>query len=94
MQNSGAFLRYTFNHKNTQFVIINPSNLLNLLDKIHRKQKIINSYLWVTEKNKCWETRGIKKQDQILIAEDCYSNEDRDFTKFLNNWDQITREVR
>ena len=87
------FVLYTFNHKNTHFVIIKPSDLLNLLDKIHSKQKIINSYLWVTEKNKCWEARGLKKQDHILIAEGDYSNEDRDFTRFLNNWDQITREI-
>ena len=75
------------------YELTKPVDLLNLLDKIHGKQKLFNSYLWVTSENKCWEARGLKKHDQLLIAEHRYVNEDRDFTNFLNNWDQITKEL-
>ena len=88
------FVLHTFNHKNIQFVIIKPSDLLNRLDKIHINQKSINIYFWVTKKRKCWETRRLKKQDQILIANHSYSNPVRDFSKFLNNWEQVIKELK
>lgn len=56
---------------------------------IHSKGKTIQSYLWVTEKNRCWESRGLKRQEQLAIADGQYSNSERDFTAYLNNWGPI-----
>ena len=49
-----------------------------MLKNIHGKNETIQSYLWVTSKNKCWETRGLLKNDQILVASHHYKNGDRD----------------
>lgn len=70
----------------SDFVVIEPSELLKRLDRIHGKTKTIQSYLWITRKNRCWETRGLKNQERLEITEDHYQNPDRDFSDYLNNW--------
>lgn len=89
-----VFVLHSFNQKNMQYVIIEPEELLNKLSKLHGNIKTIQSYFWVTQKNKCWETRGLKKEEQILIANHGYDNADRDFTKYLNNWELIKRNLK
>jgi len=75
----------------SDFVIITPAELLRRLDAIHPgNPKIFQSYLLVTEKDKCWETRGLKHSDRLLIAQGEFkNNQERDFTDYLNNWDPI-----
>jgi hypothetical protein len=75
----------------SDFVIITPAELLRRLDAIHHgKPKIFQSYLWVTEKEECWETRDLTRPDQVLIAKGEFeNNEERDFKDYLNNWDPI-----
>ncbi len=53
----------------------------------------MQSYLCVTEKGKCWETRNLPKRDRILIANHSYSNPDRDFTQYLNAWRGLERRL-
>ena len=84
-----VFVLVGFEHRSTDFVIIKPSELLNRLNAIYSKGKVIQSYLWVTEKNRCWESRGLKRQEQLAIAQGQYSNSDRDFSTYLNNWGPI-----
>jgi hypothetical protein len=84
-----VFVLMGFERRSTDFVIIKPSELLARLDEIHGKTKVIQSYLWVTEKNRCWETRGLKRQDQLEIAQAHYSNNVRDFSEYLNNWSPV-----
>jgi len=81
-----VFVLVGFERRSTDFVIIKPSELLARLDSIHAKGKMIQSYLWVTEKNRCWETRGLKRQEQLAIAQGQYANEVRDFSAYLNHW--------
>jgi hypothetical protein len=88
------FVLFSFKKKTEQYMIIKPEELLKRLKKLHGDIKRIQSYLWVTEKNKCWETRGAKKKEQILIANNNYSNKDRDFTKYLNAWEQIKKMLK
>jgi len=78
-----------FERRSTDFVIIKPSELLKRLDAIHTKATRIQSYLWVTEKRKCWETRGLKRHEQIEIAQGLYKDKVRDFSGFLNNWSPV-----
>jgi hypothetical protein len=84
-----VFVLMGFERRSTDFVIIKPSELLARLDEIHGKTKVIQSYLWVTKKNRCWETRGLKRQNQLEIAQAHYSNSVRDFSEYLNNWSPV-----
>ena len=81
-----VFVLVGFERRSTDFAIIKPSELLNRLNAIHKNGKTIQSYLWVTEKNRCWESRGLKRPEQLAIAQGRYSNSVRDFTAYLNNW--------
>lgn len=78
-----------FERRSTDFVVIKPSELLGRLDNIHGKAKTIQSYLWVTEKKRCWETRDSKRPEQLAIAQGQYTNEVRDFSQYLNNWSPV-----
>jgi len=60
-------------------------------NRIHGSQKTIQSYLWVTLGENCWETRGLKSEDQLLVAEGRYREPTRNFTKWLNNWTPVER---
>lgn len=84
-----VFVLVGFERRSTDFVIIKPSDLLVRIDVIHGKAKTIQSYLWVTEKNRCWETRGLKRQEQLAIAQGQYTNDAREFTTYLRNWSPI-----
>lgn len=84
-----VFVLIGFERRSADFVIIKPSELLTRLDVIHRKKKIIQSYIWVTEKNRCWESRGLKQQEQLALAQGQYSNSVRDLSMYLNNWNPV-----
>ena len=89
-----VFTLHAFKKTDIQFIIIKPDYFLKRIDDIHgKKHKIIQTYLWVTEKKKCWETRNLNKAEQILVANDAYSNPDRNLTKYLNNWDLLKRQL-
>ena len=77
-----------------QYVIMEPEELFKKLTKLHGNIETIQCYLWVTKKIKCWEARGLKKKEQILVANHKYNNKDRDFTKYLNNWEPIKRNLK
>jgi hypothetical protein len=85
-----VFVLVGFANRTTDFIIIKPDDLLKRLDAIHEKAaKKFQSYLWVTQQGKCYETRGLNRSDQLLIAEKTFTNDARDFTAFLNNWEPI-----
>jgi hypothetical protein len=83
------FVLVGFARRSTDFVIITPADLLRRLDAIHEKSKIVQSYLWVTERRKCWEARGLRRPDQLSIAQGQFKNDERDFTAYLNSWEPI-----
>ncbi len=93
LKNSNAdywvFVLMGVDRGSTDFVVIKPSELLARLDAIHGKRNTIQSYLWVTKKNRCWETRGLKRQAHLAIAEGRYSDRDRDFSAHLNDWGPV-----
>ncbi len=89
-----VFVMQSFEYKTIESVVIPPNMLLQKLGNIHRKSKTIQLYLWVTNKNKCWDTRGLKKAERILAANDSYSNKLRDFTPYLNNWTELKKELK
>jgi len=77
------------NIANMQYLIIEPKVLLRKLTKIHGDLDIYWIYFWITKNGKCWDTRGLSKKEQILVANDTFKNKSRDFTGFLNNWHKI-----
>jgi len=80
-----------FASRTVDFVIIPPGDLWRRLKSIHGSQKTIQSYLWVTEKAQCWETRGLSRTDQLLIAHGGYSDRLRDLSRWLNNWSPLAK---
>lgn len=85
-----VFVLVGFANRSTDFIIIKPDDLLARLDAIHGKTaKKFQSYFWVTKEEKCYETRGLNRTDQLLIAEQTYKNDARDFTPYLNDWTSI-----
>jgi hypothetical protein len=90
-----VFVLPSFVEKQTSFIILPPAELLRRFRAIHGKgDKRIHSYLRVTKAKRCWEARGLANADQDLMALGRYSDEDRDFTQFLNAWQQIEKELK
>ena len=87
-----VFVLPSFIEHETSFIIVPPDELLRRFRAIHgRAAKRFDSYLWVTRTKRCWETRGLPRADQELIAFDRFSDKVRDLSKYLNAWQQIER---
>jgi hypothetical protein len=46
------------------------------------------------EDKRCWEARGLANADQERIAFDSFSDTSRDFSDYLNAWQQIERKLK
>jgi len=85
-----VFVLPSFGKKEPSFILLPPNELIRRFKAIHGTlQKRVQSYLWVTKEERCWEARALLKADEQRIVDDRYSNKVRDFTKFLNAWKQI-----
>jgi hypothetical protein len=84
-----VFVHQGFASRSTDFVIIPREQLLETLSAIHGARKTMQSYIWVTQGKRCWETRGLKGPDQLQVAGGDYQHPRRDLTKWLNNWAPI-----
>jgi hypothetical protein len=85
-----VFVLRGFKKNTTDFVIVPPQELGERLTLIHGLQsEKIKIYPWVTERDECWETRGLKDEDELRIARYQYENPLRDFKKWLNNWTPV-----
>jgi len=90
-----VFVLPSFIERETSFIIIPPRELLRRIHAIHgRSTNKIHSYLWVTKTGRCWESRGISKADQEMIAFDHFSHRSRNFSEFLNAWGSIERKLK
>jgi hypothetical protein len=89
------FVLPSFVEKETSFIILPRVELLRRFKAIHGTAKTrIDSYLRVTKTKRCWEARGLPNADQELIALDRFTDENRDFTVFLNAWKQIKSRLK
>jgi len=80
-----VFVLRGFKKHAPDFVIVPTNQYRRCLTAIHRrKEKKIQSYLCVTEHNRCWEPRGLKRDDEFRIAAGTFKNQLRDFTAYLN----------
>jgi hypothetical protein len=89
-----VFVLYSFDNRDVQYVVISPKRLLSILKRVHGNAKTYNVYLWVTTKNKCWETRGLSQAEQSLVAVDMYSDAKRDLSLFLNDWSALSAKLK
>ena len=84
------FVLVGFANRSTDFIIIKPADLLKRLNLIHgATAKKFQSYLWVTQQGRCYETRGLNRSEQLLIAKNNFEDAARDFSEYLNNWTPI-----
>jgi hypothetical protein len=82
-----------FSAQSTDFVVISPRDLLERLDATHGKSPSIQSYVWVSSSDACWETRGLAPKDQLLVASGNYKDATRRLTSYLNNWRPLERRL-
>lgn len=88
------FVLYPFHQKEVDFVIIPPSALLDLLTSVHGERSVFQSYIWVTKDKRCWETRGLSREEHLSISQGSYKNTVRELTPYLNNWSPIHTTLR
>jgi hypothetical protein len=91
-----VFVLKGFKRHSPDFVVVSTRELRRRLRLIHGpKAKMILSYLWVTERNRCWEARSLEGgiSDQRRIAAGVYENPVRDFTKSLNKWGPLMKKL-
>ena len=70
---------------NYQFIVIKPTKLLEKLTKIHGpNQKIFQTYLWITNKNKCIEGRNLTLNKKEIVMSKLETPKERDFTCYLD----------
>jgi hypothetical protein len=84
---------YRFSRRDFDFVIIEPGLLLERYSKLGEESGRIQSYVWVTENGRCWETRGLSKTEQVSIATGDFNDPVRDLTDFLNNWRPLEEKI-
>lgn len=89
-----VFVLPSFLEHETSFVIVPQAELLRRFTNIYGSKQRIDSYLWVTKNNECWETRGLKKDDKEMVAFGRYKNNDRNFSQYLNRWDLIRKKLK
>jgi len=90
-----VFVLPSFIEHETSFIIVPPAELLRRFRAIHgRTGKRIDSYLWVTKTARCWEARGLPNPEQELIAFDRFADKSRDFTQYLDAWEQIEQRLK
>jgi hypothetical protein len=92
--NLWIFVLYPFNQKEVDFVIAPPSIILERLSSLHGNRSGIQRYIWVTKNKRCWEARGLSREDHLVISKDSYRNPARELTQYLNNWDPIHTALR
>ena len=81
-----VFVLYQFHSKRFDFVVIPPGELLHRYDQIGVRTNPIQTYFSVTKRGQCWETRGLSKDESLMVNCGKYDNPNRDFTKYLNVW--------
>lgn len=84
---------YSHNQKNPHFIIVRPLELYRRLKILRGNVKTMHHYLWVTAKKECWEARELEKGESKLIVNGTYKDSERNFTKFLNNWQPIKKKL-
>ncbi len=86
-----VFVLQGFASRSTDFVVVPRGELLERLDAIHGRQKLFHVYLSATERNTCWETRGLRRAEELQVAHGSFDDPRRNLTQWLNNWGAVAQ---
>jgi hypothetical protein len=89
-----VFVNYDGVMRDADFLFIKPKELLAMYDSLGRSSKRIESYIMVTNKNKCYETRGINKKELESILSGALDNTNRDLKQYLERWNILEKHYR
>jgi hypothetical protein len=84
---------HSYGHHRLSVLVVSPNELLRRYELIHGRVERLQSYFWITKRGRVFETRGLSKEDQTKVVEDRFTDDARDFTRFLNNWADIRRKL-
>lgn len=76
-----------------QYVIIPPKKLADRLGRFQDRTKPVQSYLWVTQQKRCWDTRRVRSKAKEEMADNRYVDRRREFTRCLNAWELLARRL-
>jgi hypothetical protein len=80
-----------FAHQTTDYVVIPPAELYRRLKLLHPDDPRMQSYFWITQNGQCWETRGLRREEQRRVADGSFNDPLRNFKSYLNNWKPISQ---
>jgi hypothetical protein len=86
-----VFVLHGFASRSLDCVVVPRLALWRKFQAIHGRANTIRTYMWVTQDKHCWETRGLRRTDQLLIARGSYDKRHRDLTAWLNNWAPVEK---
>jgi hypothetical protein len=86
-----VFVLQGFASRSTDFVVVPRGELLCRLDAIHGRRKLFQVYLWMTERNMCWETRGLSRAQERQVANGSFTDTSRNLSQWLNNWTPVAK---
>lgn len=87
-----VFVLLGFSGHTFDFVVIPPQVLFRRLSRIHGpRQKFFQTYIWATARDRCFETRGLRMEEQLRVAYGSYEHKHRDVSEWLNNWTPVSR---
>lgn len=62
-----VFALVGFGNRSTDFIIIQPDDLLKRLNTINAaKTEKLHIYFWVTNTRKCWDARGLRNSNRVF----------------------------
>jgi hypothetical protein len=79
-----VFVLLGFEKGSYDYLIVEPKELIRRLETLHGTSSRYQTYVWVTNQNRAWLTRGISKTDQERIAKNTFDDKTRDLTRHLN----------
>lgn len=82
-----VFVNYDGFHRSSDFIFIKPAKLLQIFKALGRNGSRIESYLLVTNSDKCYETRDLSKKDFPKLFSGELKGTSRDLTSYLERWD-------
>jgi hypothetical protein len=69
------------------------SELLKRFEKFHGAAESIQSYLWVTKDERCFESRDLSPKEQMAIIMRDRRDLHRGFSSYLNNWSPVEKRL-
>jgi hypothetical protein len=86
-----VFVLRGFESNVADFVVIPTAELKRRMRRTRGSDSgNLQSYFCSTKKNQCWETRGLRTDDMMQIANGTFKHPARDFTKYINEYGWAT----